>query len=66
VVALCVSTRVTPTGSVKIAEVIEALTGDAHFPFKAVRAALTGRGGSPMDLPLYHKIPAPAAVAVAE
>jgi radical SAM family uncharacterized protein/radical SAM-linked protein len=66
VVALCVSTRVTPTGSVKIAEVIEALTGDAHFPFKAVRAALTGRGGSPMDLPLYRKIPAPAAVAVAE
>jgi radical SAM family uncharacterized protein/radical SAM-linked protein len=66
VVALSVSTRVTPTGSVKIAEVIEALTGDAHFPFKAVRAALTGRGGSPMDLALYRKVPVPAPVAVAE
>jgi radical SAM family uncharacterized protein/radical SAM-linked protein len=66
VVSLAVSTHVTPTGSVKIAEVVEALTGDAHFPFKAVRSALTGRGGSPMDLPLYRKVPVAPAVAVAE
>jgi radical SAM-linked protein len=66
VVPLSVSTRITQTGSVKIAEVIEALTGDARFPFKAVRAALTGRGGSPMDLPLYRRVQPAPAEAVAE
>jgi radical SAM-linked protein len=57
VVPLSVKIRITSQGSAKISEVVEALTGDAAFPFKAVRTELTGRGGSPMDLPLYRKTP---------
>jgi radical SAM-linked protein len=60
VVTMRVCTRITPTGSVKISEVVEAVTGDAHFPFKAVRAALTGGGTSPMDLALHRRPPKPA------
>ena len=62
VVPLAVTTRILPNGSAKISEVVEALTGDPHFPFKAVRVALTGQGRSPMELSLYRKVPtAPAA-----
>ncbi|HVW25265.1 MAG TPA: TIGR03960 family B12-binding radical SAM protein [Polyangiaceae bacterium] len=60
VVPLAVSTRILPTGSAKISEVVEALTGDAAFPFKAVRAALTAQGRSPMDLALYRRAPSAA------
>ncbi|HEX4336370.1 MAG TPA: TIGR03960 family B12-binding radical SAM protein [Polyangiaceae bacterium] len=60
-VPVSVATRVLPTGSTKVSEVVEALTGDAHFPFKAVRVALTGQGRSPMDLALFRRAP-PAVV----
>jgi radical SAM-linked protein len=58
VVPLAVSMRITPNGSAKISEVVEALTGDASFPFKAVRAALTAQGRSPMELGLHRRAPA--------
>jgi hypothetical protein len=64
-VPLTVSIRITGSGSAKIAEVVEALTGDATFPFKAVRAALTGRGISPMELAAHRKEPS-AKVPVSE
>jgi radical SAM family uncharacterized protein/radical SAM-linked protein len=57
VVPLAVSTRILPNGSAKISEIVEALTGDAAFPFKAVRAALTAQGRSPMDLALHRRVP---------
>jgi radical SAM family uncharacterized protein/radical SAM-linked protein len=60
IVPLSVSIRILPNGSAKISEVVEAVTGDAHFPFKAVRAALTGQGRSPMDLPLHRRAPVAA------
>jgi hypothetical protein len=60
-VPLTVSIRITGSGSAKIAEVVEALTGDATFPFKAVRAALTGRGVSPLELAAHRKEPTPKA-----
>jgi radical SAM family uncharacterized protein/radical SAM-linked protein len=68
-VALDVSVRIPGSGAVKIGEVVEALTGNPAFPFKAVRAALTGRGASPMDLALHRKHPTeplPEASTVAE
>jgi hypothetical protein len=64
VVPLAVSTRITATGSVKISEVVQAVTGDAHFPYKAVRVALTGGGTSPMDLALHRRAPAPVRTVV--
>ncbi len=60
-VPLAVTVRITPSGSAKIAEVVEAVTGDARFPFKAVRVALMGNGGSPLHLALHAKAKAVAA-----
>jgi radical SAM-linked protein len=53
-VPLDVTVRLSPSGAVKAAEVVEAITGDAQFPFKAVRAALTGKGASPLDLEAHR------------
>ncbi|HEX7668624.1 MAG TPA: TIGR03936 family radical SAM-associated protein, partial [Polyangiaceae bacterium] len=57
-----VRVRVLGSGSVKIAEVIEAVTGDRTLPFKAVRVALTSGATSPMDL-LAHRREPPVAAA---
>lgn len=46
---------IAPSGSVKIAEVVQTVTSDPEFPFKAVRAALTVRGRSPLELDLHRK-----------
>jgi radical SAM family uncharacterized protein/radical SAM-linked protein len=42
-------------GSAKIAEVVEALTGQAHFPHRGVRSALLAGEGTPLDLELHRK-----------
>jgi radical SAM family uncharacterized protein/radical SAM-linked protein len=54
-VSLDVSIRITGSGSAKIAEVVEGVTGAAAFPYKAVRFALTGNGVSPMELSAHRK-----------
>jgi radical SAM-linked protein len=54
-VALLVDVRITPQGSAKISEVVEAVTGSGSFPFKAVRVALLGKGVSPMDLAAHRR-----------
>jgi radical SAM family uncharacterized protein/radical SAM-linked protein len=59
-VPLDVRVRVLGSGSVKIAEVVEAVTGDATVPFKAVRVALTSGSTSPMDLAAHRREPAVA------
>lgn len=56
-IPLEIALRIGPNGSAKITEVVEALTSDPAFPFKAVRAALTGHGHSPMDLERFRKAP---------
>jgi hypothetical protein len=45
-------------GSAKIAEVVEALTGQPHFPHRGVRSALLAGEGTPLDLELHRKKPA--------
>jgi radical SAM-linked protein len=64
-VPLEVSVRITQNGSAKIVEVVEAITGEAGFPFKAVRTALTGGGASAMDLAAHRKPLAAATQAAA-
>lgn len=54
-VPIDVEVRITPTGSAKITEVVQAITGESGFPFRAVRRSLTGQGHSPMDLPRFWK-----------
>jgi hypothetical protein len=53
-----VSVRITGNGTAKIAEIVEAVLGDATVPFKAVRAALTSGTTTPMDLEAHRKVPA--------
>ena len=48
---------ITPTGSAKAAEVVEALTGDRTCPWSAVRVELTGGGVSPLDLDAHRRKP---------
>jgi radical SAM family uncharacterized protein/radical SAM-linked protein len=55
IVPLSVSVKVGGDGSAKIAEVVEAITGDASFPFKAVRVRLTGQGASPLELAAHRR-----------
>jgi hypothetical protein len=57
VVVLDAHVAITPTGSAKAAEVVEALTGDPNCPWSAVRVALTGSGASPLDLEAHRKKP---------
>jgi radical SAM family uncharacterized protein/radical SAM-linked protein len=57
-VPLDVTVRITGSGSVKITEVVQAITGMTSFPHKAVRASLLGKGVSPMDLDAHRKEPA--------
>jgi radical SAM-linked protein len=59
-VPLDVHVRITANGSVKIAEVVEAVMGDSTLPFKAVRVALMSGSASPMDLDVHRKEPAPS------
>jgi radical SAM-linked protein len=54
VVVIDARVRITPSGSVKAAEIVEALTGDRSSPWSAVRVALTGNGASPMDLTAHR------------
>jgi radical SAM family uncharacterized protein/radical SAM-linked protein len=57
VVVLDARVAITPTGSVKAAEIVEALTGDGGCPWSAVRVALTGGGASPLELDVHRKKP---------
>jgi hypothetical protein len=41
---------IAPTGTVRLVEVMEALTGDAAFPFLAVRSELEAGETTPLDL----------------
>jgi hypothetical protein len=59
VVVLDARVSITPTGSVKAAEIVEALTGDRGCPWSAVRVALTGNGASPLDLDAHRREPNP-------
>ena len=45
------------SGAAKVSEVVQAVLGDAQFPFVAVRVALTGGGRSPLDLAPHRKPP---------
>jgi radical SAM family uncharacterized protein/radical SAM-linked protein len=58
-VPLDVQVRITANGSVKIGEVVEAVTGDPTLPFKAVRVALMSGSASPMDLAAHRREPTP-------
>jgi radical SAM family uncharacterized protein/radical SAM-linked protein len=57
IVVLDAHVAITPTGSVKAAEIVEALTGDRACPWSAVRVALTGGGVSPLDLDAHRRKP---------
>jgi len=58
VVVLDAHVAITPTGSAKAAEVVEALTGDRACPWSAVRVELTGAGASPLELEAHRRKPA--------
>jgi hypothetical protein len=49
-VPLVVTLRVAPSGSAKIAEVVEALTGERAFPHQPVRTALLVGEHTPLDV----------------
>lgn len=55
---------ISPRGSAKSSEVVQALTGIEHFPHKAVRVALLAGDTTPMDLSA-HRRPAPHSHVVA-
>jgi hypothetical protein len=59
VAALLVDVEIRGSGSVKIAEVVEAITGDAELPHRAVRVAMgawkDGAIASPLDLDAVRK-----------
>jgi radical SAM family uncharacterized protein/radical SAM-linked protein len=48
-----------PTGSAKVAEVVEAIVGQPGFPHRAVRVALLAGATSPLDVSAFRR-PAPA------
>jgi radical SAM family uncharacterized protein/radical SAM-linked protein len=45
------------TGSAKVAEVIEAIVGEPHFPHRAVRTALIAGTSTPLDVGAFRKAP---------
>ncbi len=45
------------TGSAKVAEVIEAIVGEPHFPHRAVRTALIAGTSTPLDVSAFRKAP---------
>ncbi len=64
-VPLVATALITPTGSAKVSEIVEAVTGDAEFPHVAVRINMLSGASSPMNL-AAHRTPAPVAAAPAE
>jgi radical SAM family uncharacterized protein/radical SAM-linked protein len=48
-----------PTGSAKVAEVVEAIVGEPGFPHRAVRVALLAGATSPLEVTAFRR-PAPA------
>ena len=60
-VPLVATIVVSPNGSAKIAEVVEALLG-ADFPYQAVRIALLAGSRTPLDI---TRAPSEAALALA-
>jgi hypothetical protein len=57
IVPIDVSIAILQSGSAKIVEMVEALTGDAHFPHQALRVALLAGGATPFDLECHRKPP---------
>jgi radical SAM family uncharacterized protein/radical SAM-linked protein len=57
VVALDVSVRILGSGAARVAEIVEAVTGDAACAHCAVRAELVAGAGSPLDLELHRRAP---------
>ena len=64
-VALDVTISIGPTGSAKIAEVVESVIGEPGFPHRAVRVALLAGNTSPLEVAAFRR-PAPAPVPVPE
>jgi len=64
VFALELTIAITPTGSAKVAEVLEALAG-RPVEHLAVRRALRAGAGTPFDLGLFRRVRPPLAVPVA-
>jgi radical SAM family uncharacterized protein/radical SAM-linked protein len=56
-VTLAATTSITPGGSVKASEIVEAVLGEHTFPFVAVRTALRGNAASPLDLEAHRRSP---------
>jgi hypothetical protein len=58
-IAIDVTIEIGQRGSAKISEVVEALFGVKDFPHRGVRSALLAGSGTPRDLELHRKRPAP-------
>jgi radical SAM family uncharacterized protein/radical SAM-linked protein len=58
VVPLFASMVISPKGSAKISELVEAVVGRPGFPFQAVRVALLTENGSPLEVERHRKRPA--------
>ena len=61
VVPLEVEIGITPNGSAKVSEVVEALFGES-LPHLSVRAMLLAGAGTPLDLALHRRAPPPVTV----
>jgi hypothetical protein len=61
-IPLDVTIAITPSGSTKVSEVVEALCGAPHEHL-AVRVALVAGTGSPLDLALHKRVRPVAAAA---
>jgi hypothetical protein len=62
VVALDMTLVISQSGSAKVAEVVQAVTGREGFEHLAVRAALLADGTTPLDVARFRK-PKPAVAA---
>ena len=56
-VPLAVEVRLGPSGATKVSEIVEAVTGDAAFPHKAVRTALLGGSARPLEIDAHRRQP---------
>ena len=58
VVPLFASMVISPKGSAKISELVEAIVGRPGFPFQAVRVSLLTENGTPLEVERHRKRPA--------
>ena len=59
-----VALRIDPSGTVRLLELVEAITAQVGFPYVAVRSALLGQGSSPLELDLHKKVERPRSLAL--